>query len=56
MQSKLLIKSQRVMVPLIVIPLEGVDPEEIRDFLLDHLLEEHHLEPLGQKIMERLGF
>lgn len=56
MQSKLLIKSQRVMVPLIVIPLEGISPEDLRDFLLDHLLEEHHTEPLGQKIMEGLGF
>ena len=56
MQSKLLIKSQRVIVPLIVIPLEGIDPEDIRDFLLDHLLEEHHAESLGQKIMEGLGF
>ena len=56
MQSKLLIKSQRVIVPLIVIPLEGISPEDLRDFLLDHLLEEHHTEPLGQKIMEGLGF
>jgi len=56
MQSKLLVKSQHLMVPLIVIPLEGVDPKEIRDFLLDHLLEEHHQESLGQKIMEGLGF
>lgn len=56
MQSKLLLKSQRLVVPLIVVPLEGIDPEDIRDFLLDHLLEEHHTEPLGQKIMEGLGF
>lgn len=56
MQSKLLFKSQRLIVPLIAIPLEGVDPEEIRDFLLDHLLEDHHVEPLSHKIMEGLGF
>lgn len=56
MQSKLLIKSQRIIVPLIVIPLEGIDPEDVRDFLLDHLLEEHHTESLGQKLMEGLGF
>ncbi len=55
-QSKLLFKSQRIMVPLMVIPLDGMNPEDIRDFLLDHLLEEHHIEPLGQKIMEGLGF
>jgi hypothetical protein len=56
MESKLMFKSQRLVVPLIVIPLDGLDPEDVRDFLLDHLLEEHHEEPLSQKIMENLGF
>lgn len=54
--SKLLIKSQKVVMPLIVIPLEGTNPEEVRDFLLDHLLEEHHSESIGKHILERLGF
>lgn len=54
--SQLFLKSQRTLVPLIAIPLEGVDPEDIRDFLLDHLLEDHHTEPLGQKILEYFGF
>lgn len=54
--SQLFLKSQRVMVPIIAIPLEGTDPEDIRDFLLDHLLESHHVEPLGQKLLEYFGF
>lgn len=54
---KLLIKSAKTFVPLIVAPLsEVVDREELRDYLLDHLDEEEHSEPLSQKIMERLGF
>ncbi len=54
--SKLIIKSRKMVVPLIAIPLDQINPEDIRDFLLDHLLEDHHLEPLGQKFLEYLGF
>lgn len=54
--SQLFIKSKKVIVPLIAIPLEGTDPEDIRDFLLDHLLETPHTEPLGQKLLEYFGF
>jgi hypothetical protein len=54
---KLLIKSTKTFVPLIVAPLgKEVDREELRDYLLDHVDEEEHSEPLSQKIMERLGF
>ncbi len=59
-QSKLFLKSKRLAVPLIAVPLEGheegVNPEDIRDFLLDHLLEDEHAEPLGQKVLEFFGF
>jgi len=55
-QSKLFLKSKKLMMPVITIPMEGVDPEDIRDFLLDHVLEEHHYENVAQKIMEYLGF
>lgn len=54
--SQLFIKSKKTMVPMIAIPLEGMDPEDIRDFLLDHLFEDHHAEPLGQKVLEYFGF
>lgn len=54
--SKLIIKSRRMVVPLIALPLGEVNPEEVRDFLMDHLLENHHVEPLGQKILEYFGF
>lgn len=54
--SHLYIKSKKLIVPLIVIPLGQTNPEDVRDFLLDHLLETPHSEPLGQKILEYFGF
>ncbi len=53
---KLLIKSQKLTMPLIVIPISGVHPEDIREFLLNYLVEEEQFEPLSQKVMEYLGF
>ncbi len=54
--SKVIFKSKRLAVPLIVIPLDEVDPEHLRDFLLDHIPEKEHTEPLAHHIFERLGF
>lgn len=54
--SKLIIKSRKPMVPLIAIPLSDINPEEVRDFLMDHLLENHHPESFGQKLLEYFGF
>lgn len=54
--SQLLIRSRKTMVPLLVIPLDGVETEDIRDFLLYHLLEKEMEESLSQLIMESLGF
>lgn len=54
--SKVLFKSKKVVTPLIVIPLEEVDPEMLRDFLLNHLPEIQHHEPFAQKVLERFGF
>ncbi|MEI6042155.1 MAG: hypothetical protein WCQ00_01135 [bacterium] len=54
--SHLLIKSRKSMVPLIVIPLNGVETEDVRDFLLYNLLEKEMEESLSQLILESLGF
>ena len=56
LNSHLLIKSRRTMVPLLVIPLDDVETEDIRDFLLYNLLEKEMSESLSQIIMENLGF
>ena len=55
-QSKLLIKSKKLFAPHIVIPIEGVSPLEVREFLLEYLEEEEDSESLAQKIMEFFGF
>lgn len=55
-QSKVIFKSKRLAMPLLVLPLEEIHPEEIRDFLFDHLPEEEHTEAFSQKVLEYLGF
>jgi hypothetical protein len=54
--SELLIKSRKTIMPLIVISLDGVDPSDVRDFLLYHLLEKEMSEPFSQFLLEYLGF
>lgn len=56
--SKLLVKSHKLLMPLIVIPIneEEVDPEDVTDYMLEFVDEEELHEPLSQKIMEWMGF
>jgi hypothetical protein len=54
--TKILIRSNKLLMPLIVIPVEGVTEEEIRDMLNQHLIEEELNEPFAQKILEHIGF
>lgn len=53
---KLLLKPKKIFAPLIVIPIEGVEADEVHDFLLDFLPEGEHTEPLTNHVMEWLGF
>lgn len=55
---KLLLKSEKVMMPLITIPISGVGVklQEIVDYLGNHLAEEEMHEPISQKIAGLLGF
>ena len=53
---KILIKSYKTFMPYITIHIEEVDPEQIRDILLNYIAETQHTEPLTQKIFERFGF
>ena len=54
--QKILLKSKKLLMPLITIPLEEHHHLDVREFLLQYLPEEEMHEPLSQKIMERLGF
>lgn len=55
-EQKLILQSEKTLMPYIIAPIEEVDPEDLRHFLLQFLPEERHQEPLAQKIMEYLGF
>jgi len=53
---KLLIKSKKLLVPHIVIPIDHISPSDVRDYLSQYLAEEEDSESLAQKIMEFFGF
>lgn len=53
---KILLKSRKTFMPYIVIYIEQVDPEVVREIILKYITETEHHEPLSQKIMEGLGF
>lgn len=54
--QKILLRSKKLIMPLIAIPLEEHHHLDIREFLLEYLPEVEMHEPLSQKIMEGLGF
>ncbi len=53
---RLLLKSQKIFMPFVVIHTEEENPEEIRSVLRQHLKEEEHSEPLLEKVLIYLGF
>jgi hypothetical protein len=55
-ESKIILKSKKVVMPLIIIPIDEYNHEDIRLVLLDKLEEKEMHEPLPQKIMAKLGF
>ncbi len=54
--QKILLKSKKLIMPLIAIPLEEHHHLDVREFLLQYLPEKEMHEPLSQKVMEKLGF
>ena len=54
--AKILIKSHKTFMPYITIHIDEVDPEQVRDILLNYIAETEHSEPISQKILERFGF
>ena len=53
---KLILKSRKLFMPLIVLYIDEVDPESVREVLLTYIAETEHTEPLLKKVLERLGF
>lgn len=54
--DKIIIKSKKMLMPYIVIPISHIHPEDIRMFLKMHLPEVEHHESLAHKALEYLGF
>ncbi len=52
----LLVDTTKFMAPNLIIPIEGVEPGAVRDFLRDHTSEVPMKEPLAHKIIEFFGF
>ncbi len=53
---RILIKSRKTFMPLIVMYIDEVDPEEVRAVLLKYIAETEHREPLLKHVLEWLGF
>ncbi|MDO8579397.1 MAG: DUF5673 domain-containing protein [bacterium] len=53
---RLIIKSKKVIVPLIAMPLASKNPDELRAFLSTHLKEEVFEQGIMQTLFDRLGF
>jgi hypothetical protein len=53
---KLIIKSQRLLMPLIIIYIEGVDSEEVRTIMLRYIAETEHQQHFMHHLLERFGF
>ena len=53
---KLLIKSRKVFMPLIVVLIEGVDREKVREVLLRYIAETQHHEQFLRHVIEGFGF
>jgi hypothetical protein len=54
--ARLLVKSRKVFMPLIVIMIEGVEVEDVRQVMLKYIAETEHREPFLQHVLEGLGF
>lgn len=53
---RLLLKTQKMFMPFVVIHIEDEDPEVIRGVLEGRLKEEEHSEPILEKFLIYLGF
>jgi hypothetical protein len=52
----IIIQSKKHLMPYVVLPINHLSPDDVRDYLLLHLKEVEHHESLGHKALEYLGF
>jgi len=54
--DRLLLQSKRLLMPILALPLENVEPTQVKALLLDRLKEKELQESLAIHLFERLGF
>jgi len=54
--GKIILKSRKTLMPFIVIYINEIDPEEIREVMLTYIAETEHHEPFLKLMLERFGF
>ncbi|MFA6006590.1 MAG: hypothetical protein WC764_02585 [Candidatus Paceibacterota bacterium] len=54
--ASIIFKSKKMLSPYIIIPLEYLNPDNTRAFILKHLPEEEHQIPFAELLSRRLGF
>ena len=53
---KLILKSRKLFMPLFVVYIENIDPEEVREVLLKYIAETEHHEPFLKHLLDGFGF
>jgi len=53
---KIILKSRKTFMPYIIIYIDEIDPEEIREVMLKYIAETEHHEPFLKHVLERFGF
>lgn len=53
---KIILKSRKMFMPYIIVYIDEIDPEEVREVMLRYIAETEHHEPLLKHLLERLGF
>ncbi len=54
--SKIILKSRKLFMPYIILFIDELDPEDIREIMLRYIAETEHHEHFLHKVMEGLGF
>lgn len=54
--SKIILKSRKMFMPYIILFIDEIDPEEIREIMLRYIAETEHREHFLHKVLESFGF
>ncbi len=54
--AKIIIKSRKLLMPFIIIYIDEIDPEQVRQVMLRYIAETEHHEPILKHLLERCGF